>query len=182
VSKSDNRKYIEALGDALVEYKKLTDRRKEIDERLGKLVRLIAANINMLPDDQQELFLARFNEMTPPTGLSDAILRILSTDEYMSPIEVRDKLLETGSYDFAGQANPLASIHTTLKRLVDSEDVIANTPQPDGKTYYKRVDSKGTGFKYWSSIQGLSNPARGSALHNLSFLAGLKSARDKADK
>ena len=90
----------------------------------------------MLPDAEQERLIPQIAEMLPPAGLSEAIMRILPIDSYLGATEVRDRLLTDG-YDFSGQANPLASIHTTLKRLVESDDAIAGSK--DGKTVYKRI-------------------------------------------
>jgi hypothetical protein len=135
-------RYLKAINDGIKEYKGLSKQKKSLETRMQKVLQLIAANVNMLPDAQQELFISQLMEMTPPSGLREAIIRVLAkTENWLSPTEIRDMLVESG-YDFAGQANPLASIHTTLKRLVDAEEAISNVPQPDGKTYYKRSEMR----------------------------------------
>jgi hypothetical protein len=154
-----NEMFIQAIKQGISEYKRLSQERKALDIQMQKLLQLVAANVNMLPDAEQESYIAQLIEMTPPSGLSEAILRVLKTDEWLSPIEVRDRLIEAG-YDFAGQVNPLASIHTTLKRMVP-KDAIANVPQPDGKTYYKKTET-----------------ARG--LTNLNTLAGMLGIQEYA--
>jgi hypothetical protein len=147
-----NELFIQAIKQGISEYKRLLEERKALDIQMQKLLQLVAANVNMLPDAEQESYIAQLIEMTPPSGLSEAILRILKTDEWLSPIEVRDALIEAG-YDFAGQVNPLASIHTTLKRMVP-KDAITNVPQPDGKTYYKKTET-GRGLTNLSTLAGM---------------------------
>jgi hypothetical protein len=40
----------------------------------------------------------------------------------MTPVEVRDALVNSG-FDLSAYSNPLAAIHTILKRLTKTEDV-----------------------------------------------------------
>lgn len=71
-------------------------------------------------------------------GLTDTIRRLLR-DSYsaLSPIDVRDRLVKAG-YDFGVQPNPLASIHTTLKRITNGSDPL----------YVREDGEKGTLYKF----------------------------------
>src|SRR5215470_5606038 len=152
-----NERYYKAIKEGIAEYQQLSNERVTLEARMQKVLQLVAANLNMLPDTQQEPFLTQLLEMRPPKGWSEAIIRILDKgDTWLSPTEVRDALAE-GGYDFTGQANPLASIHTTLKRLVDGGDAIVNTPQPDGKTYYKRSKTR-RGINRLATLAELMRP------------------------
>ncbi len=128
-------KYRKAIADGLLENKQLVGKRREIDVEIRKVHQLVMANINMLPDEERDTFLTALEDAQGPTGLRNAILRVLKQDKYMSPPVVRLELSRIG-YDTSHHANPLASIHTTLKRLVDDGE--AETKQFTGGTHYKR--------------------------------------------
>lgn len=71
----------------------------------------------------------------PRLGLTEAIRQMMKTDvKFYSPTEVRDAVVRrTTALD--SHKNPLASVHTTLKRLVDADEVITAIDN-DGKTTY----------------------------------------------
>lgn len=56
-------------------------------------------------------------------GLTDSTRMVLQSkpDQPLSPTEVRD-LLITGNYDFGEQQNPMAAVHTVLKRITNGSD------------------------------------------------------------
>jgi hypothetical protein len=137
---ADLKKYRRAVLEGLGELTKLTQKRRAIDDQIGKLVQLLAANVNMLPKDEQAIFTTRINAATPASGLSDAILRVLDAEEYMSTLAVREELITNG-YDLSGHVNALASIHTTLKRLFEAGK-IDGKQTPDGKMFYRSVQKR----------------------------------------
>src|SRR5262249_4213201 len=56
-------------------------------------------------------------------GMTDCIRAILiRAEEPMSAAEIRDSLAEMG-FDMESYSNPLATIHTILRRLTESEEV-----------------------------------------------------------
>jgi hypothetical protein len=57
-----------------------------------------------------------------PSGLTDAIRTILAkADGPLSASEIRDRLSGMG-FDMKSYSNPLATIHTILRRLTDSDE------------------------------------------------------------
>src|SRR5260370_22253842 len=55
-------------------------------------------------------------------GLTDSVRLVLqSTASALSPLDVRERLIKSG-YSFGDQPNPLASIHTVLKRITNGTD------------------------------------------------------------
>ena len=82
----------------------------------------------MLPDEERAFFIAKLHEIdsdeeTRSIGLKEAISRVLSANplKAITATQVRDRLLES-SFDFSNYtANPLASVSTTLKRMVGRE-------------------------------------------------------------
>jgi len=105
--------YRQALDAATREYRELQLKRQEIDDRLAQLVQTIAT-LNRLCGV----------ESTVQWGLTDACRVVLKAARRdMTPAEVRDRLEAIG-FDLAKYTNPLAAIHTVLKRLHDAGEVL----------------------------------------------------------
>ena len=115
--------YRRALEAAAKEYEALGAERQRIDKRLGELAQTIST-------------LSRLCGLVPTVqwGLSDACRTVVRNAGIpMTPMEVRDRLKGIG-FDLSRYSNDLAAVHTTLKRLNDSEELrLAVTP---GKAAY----------------------------------------------
>lgn len=128
-------KYRDAIEQAFLEMSELTTRKKAIESDISKLLQLAAANIAMLPASERTAIAKKLESLKEPSGLSEAIFRVLKHDKPMSAADVRDALIQSG-YDLSNQVNALASIHTTLKRLADANKIFyANSAE---KTLYLR--------------------------------------------
>lgn len=69
-------------------------------------------------------------------GLTDKIRRLLLFNpKFVSPTQVRDWLVANG-HDFGQQENPLASIHTILKRITSGRDPRFERRETDEGTFY----------------------------------------------
>jgi hypothetical protein len=138
--------YKNALSSALNELSKLMAARERLDihreeldmkifrlrEGLFGLAILCGTDTNQLAAEYPELFP---DLISPDTGLTDAIRKAMQAKRtYASPVEVKNRLAEMG-YDIGKYKNILASIHTILKRLVDSEEV--ETGIRDQKVVYR---------------------------------------------
>jgi hypothetical protein len=103
-----------ALDKAIADLDALTMKEREIALRKAQLretIKALSALCGRLPD---------INAFS----LSDAIrLVISSASEGLSPIEIRGKLTGMG-YDLSKYKNPLASIHTALNRMVETEEIV----------------------------------------------------------
>lgn len=130
-------KYRRAVEDGINETKALVEQKKAIEAQIRKVQQLTQANINMLPDERErEKLAAALEDVQGPIGLRQAILKILVTGTYMPVPEIRMRLIK-GEYDLSGHINPLASIHTTLKRLgIDGE--VESTRLSNGRIGYRR--------------------------------------------
>jgi hypothetical protein len=69
-----------------------------------------------------------------PLGLTDACRLVLRGGLPMTPVEVRERLLEIG-VDLSVYTNDLSAIHTVLKRLNESGE-IRLVPRASGKSAY----------------------------------------------
>ena len=101
--------YRAALEKALREYEELARQRSTIDDRISHLVQMIGS-------------LSRLCNLVPTVtmGLTDACRLALKTAGHpLTATEVRMQL-EASGMDLSWHSNPLASIHTVLKRLCQS--------------------------------------------------------------
>lgn len=105
--------YRQALDSAIREYEALGAQRREIDSRLEQLAQTIGT-LNRLCG-----FVS-----TVQWGLTDACRVVLkNAGRAMTPIEVRDRLAAIG-FDLEKYTNSLAAVHTVLKRLNQSHEVL----------------------------------------------------------
>jgi hypothetical protein len=116
--------YRQALEAAIAEYETLGARRREIDARLSQLAQTIGA-LNRLCGFAP----------TAPWGLTDACRLVLKNAAApLTPTEVRDRLASIG-FDLSRHSNPLASIHTVLKRLNRAGELRLLTRSPGRHAY-----------------------------------------------
>lgn len=149
---------MQMLLDLMEERQKWQSRRDEAICEISRLSELIRATMNMIPPEQLARYEPIFEriEQRPP-GLSMAIracftagrvtaltgslaenvpeIANLAGKEWMTPVEIRDALKSMGFPFENYKANPLASIHTTLKRMVPGEIEVKTLK--DGQKVYR---------------------------------------------
>jgi hypothetical protein len=127
------------LESAKAERETLLRQRAEIERKL----QAVEASIKLLEPEYGE---AR-REPSPEwmigdseQGLTDSIRKFLQWNREIewSPVAIRDGLVGAG-YDFGQQANPLASIHTVLKRITNGSDPRFKAVQTEKGALYKFV-------------------------------------------
>jgi hypothetical protein len=120
--------YRAALDAALREYEALLQQKADIDARLAQVAESVGT-------------LTRLCGYTPTVayGLTEACKTSLRcAGAPMTPLEVRDRLQSTG-FDINRYSNPLAAIHTVLRRLTESGDVRRRASRSRGVTYEFRA-------------------------------------------
>jgi hypothetical protein len=119
--------YRRALDAAVREYEKLSAEHAALEARLSQLQHSIAA-LNKLCG----------YEPTVPLGLTDACRLVLRNATHpMTAVEVRERLASIG-VDLEKHSNPLASIHTVLKRLHEAGELAERDrgDEPSSRTAY----------------------------------------------
>lgn len=118
--------YRETLRAAQQEFADLITQRKAIDERLVKLSKTIASLQGLLRGKNSKAEIA--------LKFSDACRYVLHGSRTpKTPREIRDDLIAIG-FPVEEYQNVLASIHTTMKRLVENGEV--QSVKADGKSAY----------------------------------------------
>lgn len=129
--------YRRVLEGTLEQILQIERQQKELAADKDRLLQFAAATLNMLKEQEQAAYreIMEALERRAATGLTDAIRGVLQTsDEWLSAVQVRNRLVEDG-FDFGGYtSNPLASIHTVLKRLTPNE---AESRETEGFPEYR---------------------------------------------
>ena len=126
------RNYLHQLVDLAVE-------KKELEKKSSLLEKAVRALIDLVPEEGKQLeLLEMLDEVVRPAGLTNAVRSALHTaaGAPLTPREVRDIV----PMFLVGHSNPLASVHTVLKRLARTEDVEATTKE--GNVAYRWVDRR----------------------------------------
>lgn len=114
--------YYKMFGALIQRCSHLTHQRDELEMELAKLRHLIIATFPLIPEDKQKMFQREIDGMDEESGLGllEAIKLVFSMhkEEWLTVSKVREYLEEMGFGFSHYRANPLASIGTTLKRMV----------------------------------------------------------------
>jgi hypothetical protein len=125
--------YLGKLKEATIERSKLTKQIKRFEDA--------ARSILATTEDEEEIatYQEQLDDIIEPTGFTDAIRKVLqaANGDAMTAMEVKDALPGIG-FPLSGYSNPLASVHTILKRLgkvpiLYNVDVVTK----DGKAAYR---------------------------------------------
>jgi hypothetical protein len=115
--------YMQMLRRLAEEREEWVRKRDDAMRELSRLSELIRSTIKMLSPEQRskcDALLERIDRR--PAGLTTTIrLCFTAGKEWLTPVEIRDMLKANGFNFESYKANPLASIHTTLKRMVPHE-------------------------------------------------------------
>lgn len=127
--------YLAQLKSATVERTKLTKRIRRLEDA--------ARSILAMTEDEEEIttYQERLDDIIEPTGFTDAICKVLqaANGEAMTAVEVRDALPSVG-FLLSGYSNPLATVHTILKRLVENTFLYnVEAEKKEEKTTYRWV-------------------------------------------
>jgi hypothetical protein len=120
--------YREALDRVWNELQELKEQKKELAVREVQLNESLKALMPLAG-----AWKTNINEYS----LSNAVRFIfngLAPDRTLSAIEVRAKLEDLG-YDLSDFENPLASIHTCVRRMIDSEELIVTKTEDNKKEF-----------------------------------------------
>jgi hypothetical protein len=119
--------------NAKAEFEKLQNEKAELEHALEdreKQIAVLERTVNFLAPLVGEAAPAVAAESTGMTGSIREILK--KSPEPLTASEIRDSL-ETLGFDMKSYSNPLATIHTILRRLGESEEVETTHEMTSGK-------------------------------------------------
>jgi hypothetical protein len=153
--------YDAMFADLLRRHNALILQRNEIDIEISKLKQLILATAPLLPEHKQKMIQTEIEELEEQSAsLLDAIKLVFSArkEEWLTASEVRDYLMEMGIDFRQYKTNPLASIATTLKRMVPTY-LESKTSVQTGTNYKRR---KTIGDRIAEGFDRIATPLPGS--------------------
>jgi hypothetical protein len=96
---------------------------QKTNQEMNDLRELIRANANFLPDEERDTELLFLDVFKSPANITEAVrLAIFVASIYskrVTPVDIKN-LAESLGFDFSDYSNPMASIHTILKRMKES--------------------------------------------------------------
>jgi hypothetical protein len=132
--------YFQMFTDLMQRRVALIRQRDEAEIELAKLKQIILGIFPLLPEDQQEIVQQAVAELEAENeSLQGAVGLVFSMhkSEWLTASSVREYLIQMG-FDFRSyKANPLASIATTLKRMVPI--ALETTTSGSGTLYRRRM-------------------------------------------
>jgi hypothetical protein len=134
--------YRQALKIAKAKLLKKVEERQKLNREIAQLKDVIIANASMLPDAERDAELQGLSEWAGDhVGFTDSIRNVLRKNSRynFNAIGIRDLLQQSG-FDLDTYSNPLASIHTILRRLHERGEVVKR--ENTGETYYQWDSSK----------------------------------------
>lgn len=116
--------YVKIFGDHVKKLHALKKEKVKIDSEIEKVLQMMRATLNLMPKEEKKVFVDVINAFKiHEKGLTAAVRSILQSNlqEWLTAVQIRDRLQESG-FDFGGYtSNPLVSVHTVLKRLKPGE-------------------------------------------------------------
>jgi len=130
------------LQNALAELDRLTNQRAEIDKRIEALQKSveILEPVYLVPSDEE---LALMSSAIAEAGMTEAIYKVLESQpqKLLTPMQVRDALVASGFK--LPKNNPMASVHTVLKRLATSREQIRQSSNGRETAYFFQAPEMG---------------------------------------
>lgn len=144
--KQTMRALMQDLSALLQKKESLEDRLQEVIERIATVREAAWSMRDLSGIDPDKEYPHLFNfEATPDVGFTDAIREVFRANQglVLTPVGVRNKLKERG-FKLDNYKNPLASIHTILKRLEKQGELYSwqeDEESPTGYTLMTRPDA-----------------------------------------
>jgi hypothetical protein len=143
--------YAQALNAARRELDALLRQRDQIETRIARVRHTVAA-LSALCDEPTPVEL----------GLTDAIRTVLrGSVEALAPTDVKERLDVLG-FDLSSHANPLASVHTVLKRLVHAGEAETTEGYGGRMVYWRKLPLHGIAVAggSWSRLPPRGGPRK----------------------
>lgn len=130
------------IAEAQTSIQKLYRFRKAIDSKIADLKELVRANANFLPDKEREAELLALEMLKIPDNITEAVKITLflarARKKSLTPVQIKEEA-EARGFNFSGYTNPMASIHSILKRMKEADPPQVSFDE-NGGTYTYLID------------------------------------------
>jgi hypothetical protein len=134
--------YEKFIKDSLEKFRDLTEKRQQADIELAKLRQFLFAVLNMVSDEQRAKWEGEINSAvrkatTSSASLTDSIRKVFQEGTIGSyTAGAIRQLLDEAGFDFSAyRSNPISSISTTLRRMVETGELDTHE-DAEGTTLY----------------------------------------------
>jgi hypothetical protein len=141
---------------------------RKTENRIEDLRGLIRATANLLPDDERRHELLLLDFFKHPTNITEAVRVALYLGkvkgERLTPLQIREQA-ESRGFNFSEYTNPMASVHTILRRMREADPPAVDYDEDTG-TYLmvaaappvsQTIVGKITQQAYWKLYSGEFN-------------------------
>jgi hypothetical protein len=94
-------------------------------------------------EDVKNEYLTRLEEVSGKKGFLEAIRSVMLPGASMTPVHIRTLIVLLEKMDLSGYTNPMASIHTTLRRMKKAGEVEEVQTRNGEKAYRLSAGSRG---------------------------------------
>lgn len=128
-------KYRRQIADAWSDLTSYEQVQRHVESKVNDLRDLIRATANFLPDKERANELVLLDLVKHPSNITEAVRMVLfiarGTNARLTPTEIKEKAEERG-FSLSEYTNPLASIHTILRRMKESDPPEVELDESDG--------------------------------------------------
>jgi hypothetical protein len=131
---------LKAIDDMLAKLAEAVRINRESEKAVREYSDAIRALAQVCEDDETKAsYLLALEDISGKPGFMEAIKAVFRTRHVaLTPSEIKGFIEAENRMDFSGYTNPMASIHTTLRRMKDKGD-IAETLNVKGEKAYRSV-------------------------------------------
>ena len=147
--------YVHLLRELMKERETWARKRDDADREFSRISELIRSTVKTLsPEERSQCvgdLIEHFDHVYSP-GLTNLVRGAFgSGKEWLTPIQIRDYLNSIGFNFEKYKANPMASIHTTLRRMVPNE---VECKTLDGQRLYRLKTVEHWGASMLEDVRG----------------------------
>ena len=127
--------YLQLTQTLVLRLTNLVRARRDLDAKILRLRRQLRSTAAELPGKDERAANSSPSASLGRVGVTDAVRRVLLTYPIsLTPVSVRD-LLPCVGFDTDRYRHPLTSIHSILRRLVATGEVVRTDRRPDAPRY-----------------------------------------------
>jgi hypothetical protein len=127
---------LKAIDEMLVKLADAVRISRESEKAVREYSDAIRALAQVCEDEETKAnYLLALEDVTGKPGFTAAVKSVLRPGVAMTPKHVRDLIVFLKKMDLSGYANPMASIHTTLRRMEAKGEIEETTTNKGEKAY-----------------------------------------------